>query len=163
MLGAELLGLSRRMQGIRQQEQAGSQFRSFFRGFLCSLGAEHAGLPPAVGVASEKYVAAREILDDRGCVLQACAVAFAVARSRRAVGAILTVGEIAAQHDEAGLGKSFRQRDQQRRLTVRSRTVGQNKAVAIGRGRAVQKAAHERVHGNVGKNLRAGFGMMASF
>src|SRR5271154_404815 len=108
MLGAELLGLARRMQGIRQQEEAGSQSRSFFRGLLRSLGAEHAGLPSTIRVAADKYAARREILQDCDCILQASAIAFAVARSRRAVGPILAVGEIAAQHDEASIRKRVR-------------------------------------------------------
>jgi len=100
VLRAKLIGLSRRMQRIRQQEEAGSQSRSFVRGFLRNLGTEHAGLPSAVGVAAEKYAAGREILDYRDCILQAGTIAFAVAWCRRSVGSILTVGEIAAQHHE---------------------------------------------------------------
>jgi hypothetical protein len=55
MLGAKLLGLARRVQRIGKQEQAGSQIsRSLVRIFFRKLGAEHAGLASAVGVAAEK-------------------------------------------------------------------------------------------------------------
>ena len=106
---------------------------------------------------TEKNAAGSEIPERRNRILQAGAITLGLARPRRTEGSILTVGEIAAQHDEASSSKSFRQRNQQRSLAIRSGTVSKNKSVAVGMGGTMQKSAHERVRGDIGKNLRAGF------
>ena len=65
-------------------------------------------------------------------ILQSGAVALGVAGAGRTEGSILTIGQIAAQHDEASGGKSFRQRDQQRSRRVGSGAVGENEGLAVG-------------------------------
>src|SRR5271154_2929823 len=105
MLGAELGRFARGVQWIRHQEQPrdwpGFGFRLF--------GAKHARLSSTVGVATEKDAASRQIPDCRERILQSGAVALGVTRSRGAVGTTLTVGQVAAQDEEACVGKSFRQ------------------------------------------------------
>jgi hypothetical protein len=76
------------------------------------FGAQHAGLPSAVGMASEEDWTLRQISQRRDGVLQSGAVAFAIIRSRRPVGTILTEWQVAAQDEKSYLGKSFRQRNQ---------------------------------------------------
>jgi hypothetical protein len=150
MLRAKLLGLAGRMQGIGEQQQSGGNFGL--------VGAEHAGLAAAVGVSACKHAASGHIPDRRDCVLQAGTVALAIAGTGRAIGAILAKWQIAAEHEEAGITKSVRQRNEQRRLAISASTVREDESVAVGLGGMVQESADERVGGNVGENLRVGFG-----
>jgi len=111
MLGAELVGLSRRMQRVRQQEQTrgwfGDLLRGFSRSFFSQFGAEHACLPSAVGVATEEDATGHEISEYGECIVQAGAITLGVTRPRRTIGPVLTIGEIAAQHDKPASAKVF--------------------------------------------------------
>ncbi len=69
-------------------------------------------------MSAQKNAASREILQYRNCILQAGAISFGIAWPGRAVGPILTVGKIAAQHDETRVSKRVRQSNQQRGLAV---------------------------------------------
>jgi hypothetical protein len=108
-------------------------------------------------MASEKNPAAHNIVECYDRILESGAVAFGIAWPRRPEGPILTIREIAAQHGETCIGKSLCQGNQEKSLTIRSRTVSQNKSVAVGSGGPMQESAHEWVYGNVSENLRAGF------
>src|SRR5258708_3243708 len=129
MLGAELVWFAGRGQRIRQQQETSGLSRLFW--------AEHAGLPSTVGEAAEKDTARGYDFDGCDCILQSGAIALGFTRSRRAVGSILTVRQIATQDQGAGFGKSFRQSDQQRSLAIRSSAVSEHESVAVGIARAV--------------------------
>src|ERR1039457_294381 len=90
---AKLVPFARRMQRVRKQQKSGHK--------LWFGGAENRRLAPTVGVAAEKDPA-RDILtkcSDR--VAKARAIAFRIARKRRAGAPLLAEGQIAAQNEVA--------------------------------------------------------------
>jgi hypothetical protein len=97
-------------------------------------------------VTAEKDAAAGQGFDGPDSILQAGTIAFRIAGPGWTVRPILTVGQIAAQHHEARLGKSLRQGNQQRSLAVRSRAVRKHKTSTIGICRTMEKAADEWIH-----------------
>jgi len=127
MLGALLLGLARRMQRVGEQEEGGN-----WLGVFCGLGAEHAGLASAIGVAAEEEAAGNYFFQGGERVLQAGAVAGGVAGAGRAEGSRLAIGEIAAQDGESGGGESFGEGDEQRGLRVGTGAVGEDEGVSVG-------------------------------
>jgi len=76
MLDAKLFRFTRRMQGIRKQKESGNKI-----GFG---GAEHRGLTSTVGVAAQKDPASHIFTQNCNRIAQARAIAFRIARKRRA-------------------------------------------------------------------------------
>jgi hypothetical protein len=69
----------------------------------------------------------RDILaQNRNCIAQAHAIAFRIARKRRAGAPLLAKGQIAAQNDVATYGKTFAERYEQRSGAIRARAVSQD-------------------------------------
>lgn len=101
MLRALLLGAARRMERVGEQQEG--------RGQVWLLGAEHAGLASAIGVASEVDAAGQHCSHLCDCVLQACAVADGVAGAGRAKRTRLAKWQIAAEDGEARGGKGLGQ------------------------------------------------------
>ncbi len=177
MLCALLLGTSRRMQRIGQQQQSRDEIRLLFRKFC----AQHAGLASTVGVSTEKDLAFPPnenrvgwatlvvlkipILSQRtrqgwgnqrflyggNCIPQPGTITSSIAGAGRSERSHLPIRQVAAQHGESARAESFGQRDQQRRLRIRSSTVRQNEPVAVGRFGRVHEAANRRIDGPVSK------------
>jgi hypothetical protein len=93
-------------------------------------------------VATEKDAAGDILAQNRNCIAQARAIAFRIARKRRAGTPLLAKGEIAAQDDVAMSGKSFAERDQKRSIAIRARAVSKDQSVAVWTRRRVQEAAN---------------------
>ncbi|HKM46966.1 MAG TPA: hypothetical protein VJX69_05235 [Terriglobales bacterium] len=133
MLDAELFRLTRRVQRVRKQEESGDQ--------LWFGGAEYRRLAATVGVAAEKDPARGTFTQYCNRVVKSGAIAFRIARKRRARAPFLAEGQIAAQDDVAMSGKSFTERHQQRSGAIRARAVGQDQGIAVGvRGRMKETA-----------------------
>jgi hypothetical protein len=77
-------------------------------------------------------------------VAQPIAVLRGLPERRRAVRALLSVGEVAAKHRESGVNEYAGHCHKQRRLAVRSRAVREHQRVTRGRGGTVQETAHLR-------------------
>ena len=137
MLNAKLLRLARRMQRIGKQQQSGHQLRL--------RGAKHRRLPPAIGVAAQKNSARHILAQSRNRIAQTRAIAFRIARKRRAGSPLLAKGQIAAQNDVAMSGKSFAERHQQRSSAIRARAMRQDQSVAVGIFGSVQKSANSGI------------------
>src|SRR5258708_7923382 len=137
MLDTELFGFTRWMQRIRKQKESGHKI-----GFGC---AEHRGLASTVGVAGEKDSAGDIFAQNCYCVAQARAIAFRIARKRRAGAPLLTEGQITAQNNVAMSGKSFAERDQKRSIAIRARAVSKDQGIAVWARRRVQEAADSGV------------------
>src|ERR1035438_3594882 len=143
MLSTLLFGLAWGMQRVREQQQGRHQVWLYLR----QLGAQHAGLTSAVGMASQEE-AARD-RSSQGCerILQADAVAGGVAGARGTERPGLAIGKIAAQHSKASGAESLGQGHEQRSLCVRSRTVRQDEAIAVGDVGQMEVAAHFGIEG----------------
>src|ERR1700692_1442923 len=103
MLSAKLVGLAWRMQRVGKQQQTSRLF--------WLLGAEHACLPAAIGVPTEKNPARGQVFNGCNCVRQSRAIAVRLYRPGRTKGTVLTEGKVAAQHDEPRASKGFRKRN----------------------------------------------------
>jgi len=139
MLSARLLRSARRMQRIREQEQACDQLW-FFR-------AEHARLSASVGMPSKKYATGNCSFHRGDGILQTGAVAGGVAQSRRAVRAGLAVREIATQNGESRASKGFCKSDEQWGCGVRSCAMREHEAIAVGVLRDMEKTANSGIDG----------------
>jgi hypothetical protein len=107
-------------------------------------------------VAAEKDPARHTFTQNCNRVTQTRAVAFRIARKRRAGSSLLTEGQIAAQNDVAMSGKSFADRHQQRSRTIRARAVRQDQRVAVWHMWSVQPTSYcgiERVLGKQDRRL----------
>src|SRR5579863_3809294 len=96
MLNAKLLRLARRMEWIREQQQARNQ--------LGLLGAEHGGLASAIGVSAQKNSASK-LADRVHTVAESFAIAGSISGAGWAESAALTEGQVAAQHEKSCVGK----------------------------------------------------------
>src|SRR5450631_3658485 len=105
MLSALLFGLARGMQRVREQQQGRHQVWLYLR----QLGAQHAGLASAVGMASQEEAAGDR--SSQGCegVPKTDAVAGGVARAGRPKRSCLTIRQIAAQHSKGSGAESLGQ------------------------------------------------------
>ena len=92
---------------------------------------------------------ARNLIHRSEGVLQTGAVPGGVAGAGRTEGTGLPIGKIAAEHGPAISTESFGQGHEQRRLRVRTGTVGQDEAVPVGAVRCVEESANGRVEGSV--------------
>lgn len=143
VLRALLLGLTRRMQRVRKQQQASGEFRLF--------GTEHARLASTIGMAAEED-AARDLFSKGGnSVLQAGAIARGVARTGRSPGADLSKREIAAEDGESRGRECLCHDDQQRCSSVAACSVGKNDAIAIRLAGNMQKPTDLGVNAVVGE------------
>ena len=152
MRRAQLLGLIRRMQRIRQQQQRVGNRRIF--------GYKHARLPAAVRMAAQEHanrLALGYLADGLHRAPQSRAILCAVAK-RRAVRTRLAERQIAAQHHDAGICECFRYGDQQGRAAIRSRAMAEHKRVTLDRcslrlacrqARTVQETAYRRFTGRL--------------
>src|SRR5258708_1609315 len=135
MLDAELFRFTRRMQRVRKQKESGNK--------LGLGGTEHRGLSSTVGVAAEKDPTRDILTQNCYCVAQAGAIAFRIARKRRARAPLLPEGQITAQDDVAVSGKSFADHDQKRSIAIPSPPVTKDHGGAVwARGRGERTAAH---------------------
>ena len=137
MLDSKLFSFTRWMQRVRKQQESGNKI-----GFG---GAEHRRLSSAVGVSAEKDSTRDIFAQSRKCIAQARAIAFCVARKRRASSPLLAEGQIAAEDRVAMSGKSFADRDQKRSSAIRSRAVSEDQCVTVWILGRVQKAADRGV------------------
>lgn len=112
------------MKWIRQQEQRVSQSR-FGRG-------QHGRLSPAVGMAAQEDAAWSLLSEGFHRAMQALLVTLSTARLRRSVGPQLAERQIAAKYREPGSTAGIRDCHEERRLAVRSSTVGKDKATDRG-------------------------------
>ena len=112
------------------------------------LSGEHGGLPASVGMATEKDPPGRILRLDPSkrihCIAQPFAVFCGVPARRRAVRALLPVGEVAAKHGKSGVNEHAGQCYKQRRLAVRARAVREHQGITARCGGTVQKTAHGR-------------------
>ena len=137
VLGSELLWLGRRMQRIRQQQQAVHQSRCFR--------AQHGRLAPAVGMSTQEN-AARDHPTHRGhSVLQAFAVARCIPGPWRPKAPHLPKRQIAPQDDKARAGEGLCHGREQSRLRVCPGPVRQYQAITVRRDRPAQKSPDRRV------------------
>ena len=134
MRGAELKRLARRMQRVRQQQQAG--------GDVGLIGGEHGGLASAVRVAAEEDLAGNFGPQDRNGALNAFSIARRHGRERRAVWTQLAEGQVKAEHQKAGPCKGSSHGGKKLRLAVGAGAVGQRQGVAIRLRRLVEEAAN---------------------
>ena len=133
MLDAKLFRFTRWMQRVRKQKESGHK--------IWVGGAEHCRLAPTVGVAAQKDPARDALTQNCNRIAQACAIAFRIARKRRACAPLLAERQIAAQDNVAMSGKSFADRDQKRSSAIRARSVSEDQGVAVWVRRRVQEAA----------------------
>jgi hypothetical protein len=130
MRGTQLRGTSGRMERVgEQQEPIGES------GFG---GTEHRCLPSSVGMAAQKYTTGRVPPHGGDGRSEALLIAFRAAARRWPVRAQLAKGKIAAEDGEPRGAEGIRQRGEQRSVAVRSRAVGEDKAIAAGSGRGMQ-------------------------
>lgn len=99
MLRAELVRLARRVERIGEQQKHFRNGRIFRR--------QNCGLACAVRVARENQRTRRDLARGFHGALEAFAIALRRAPLRRPCGALLTIGEIAAQHVKTGAGEGF--------------------------------------------------------
>src|SRR5206468_11502814 len=116
VLRSRLLRLSRRMERVREQQQSIGNLRIF--------GAEHAGLPAAIRLASDNDPLHTEIAKFLNCIAQAFTVPSGLCGTRWSVGARLAKGEIAAEHGHSRLPKNLCESHKQGRIAVSACTVG---------------------------------------
>jgi len=137
--GAEVRGprfarLPRRVQRIGEEEQrVGQPWR---------LRRQHRGLAAAVGVAAQHETARRERAQRGAGVAEAGPVALAGAAMWGPGRPLLPEGQIAAQHRPPRSGQGLGHRDEDGRVRVASRAVGEEDPVTRGRRRPMQPAAH---------------------
>lgn len=133
------------MQRVREQQQSRGE-RGGFR-------AEHGGLASAVGVAAEINSAGNEL--SQGCrrTVEALAVVGGIAGAGRAEGAILAEGQIAPEHSQTRGREGGGEGEQERRLAIGSRAVGEDHARACGSFRPVEKSPHRRIHTRISETL----------
>lgn len=139
MLRALLLGTARGMQRVGEKQEGRGQVRL--------LGAEHARLASAIGVASEVDATGREFFYSSDCMGKAGTVTGGVSGPGRAEGAHLAKGQVAAQHGEAGGGESFGQGTKEWGLCICAGAMGEDQAVAVRVFREVQESADGGIGG----------------
>src|ERR1700676_789374 len=125
MAGAELSRLSWRMQGIRKKQQAVNQL-TIFRN-------KNRSLPPAVGMATQKYRSMFSLFHQRNRSSQTVTVSGRAAGRGWPEGAIGAEWQIEPQDCETGGGKSIGHLDQQFRLAVCAGAVCQDNCIAARR------------------------------
>ena len=143
MLRALLLGAARGMQRVGEQEEGRGQVRL--------LGAEHASLTAAIGVASEVDAAGQHCSYLCDGVLQARTVDGGVAGAGRAKRTRLAKWQIAAEDGEARRGKGLGQGAEEWCLGVRSGAVSEDHAILVGSFRNVQESTNVWIDGGVGE------------
>src|SRR5580698_1304599 len=110
MAGAQLIGLSRRMQWIGEKQQAVYQLRI--------LRNKDGRLPSSVGMAAQKYRAAFSLFHKPNRSPQTLAIPDGAAGRGRPVRALGAKWQVETQHGEAGCGKSIGHLDEQNGLAV---------------------------------------------
>ena len=143
VLGPVLLGLARRMQRIRKQQQPRYEFR------FCR--AQQRGLAATERNPTEKNSPGGRFANDRNCIPQARAIALGIARERRAMPPLLPERQVTAQDGLAGSGERFAHRNQQRRVAVAPCSVSENQGITVRIGGRMQETANGRVEGIVEK------------
>src|SRR5579872_3746217 len=147
---AQLFRLTRRMQGIRGEQQGASHVRVF-----CG---QHASLSPAVGVTPKMERPGGKSPQYLQRPAQALAVACGGGRRGRAVRTRLAEGQVAAQHIPALVCEFVRQGTKKQHLAVAARAMGQHQAGARRFAGAMEKTAHGRLGRFVGERLGFRFG-----
>ena len=102
-------------------------------------------------MATDKQFARSEFSNGGNGILQSCPIASCVSRPGRPIMPQLAVRELAAQNGESNGSKGFRERDQQRGLSIGPGAVGEDKAVGVLVFGAMQKTAYGGLHGIVGE------------
>ncbi len=119
MRGPQLFWPSWRMQRIRQQEQPIDQSRLG--------GNQHAGLTSSIGNAAEKGPSCKLLLHELDGPPQSGLIMLGIGRGRRPMRTPLAIGEVTTKGVQPGGGELFRQRNQQRRIAIAARAVGEDK------------------------------------
>ena len=79
--------------------------------------------------------------------MEALLIAFGAAAWRRTVRTQLAEGKIATEHGESGGAEGIGERDEKRRVAVRSGAVGEEETVAAGVGQRVEVTANRYLIG----------------
>jgi hypothetical protein len=120
--GSRLLGFAGRMERIGKQKEC--------VGDSGILRREHGCLSTAVGVAAKENIIRRDLAHRVCRALQTLAVALGVGALRRTGAVLLAVRKIATQDVKSGVCEGFGHGMQQRRLAVRSGSVGYDQTFA---------------------------------
>jgi len=118
VLGALLLGPSRRMQRVGEQEQARDQIWLF--------STKHARLASTIRMAGQADTAGGLLFHFCDCIFQAGPIAGCITGSGRPEGPHLPVRQIATQDCDSRSREGFCQGTKQRGLSIATRTVGQD-------------------------------------
>ncbi len=102
---------------------------------------EHRRLPSSIRMAAQKKAASSLPTHGRNGRAETLLVAFRTAARWWPVRTQLAEGKVAAEDGHSHSAERIRQRDEKRRVAVRSRPVRQDEAVATGSRRRVQIAA----------------------
>ena len=121
---AQLLRLVRWMQRIGEQQQRIGNV-GLFRG-------EHGRLPASVGMAAEEDFLSADFSQCFHGAAQSLAVAFGLRWKWWTFRTLLAKWKIAAQRHDARVRKGFRDRFEQRSITVAARAVRDHQTVAVG-------------------------------
>jgi len=117
MCRPQLRGLARWMQGIGREQEPIDQSRRFRR--------EHAALPAAVGMSAKPNLIGMLLANLQDFSAQAFAIARGVTGAWRPFGTILSKRQIVTDHLNLVFRKRVVERDQQRRIAIRSSAVGE--------------------------------------
>ena len=100
---------------------------------------------------ADKHFARSERSNGSNGILQSYPIASCVSRPGRPIMPQLAVRQLAAQDGESNRSKGFRERNQQRGLSIGAGAVGEDKGVGVRGFGAMQKTAYGRLHGIVGE------------
>ena len=102
-------------------------------------------------MAADKHSARSQLSNGSNGILQSCPVASCVSRPGGPIMPQLAVRELAAQNGESNGSKGFRERNQQRGLSIGAGAMGEDKAVGVLVFGAMQKTAYGRLRGIIGE------------
>ena len=148
---------SRRMEGIRQQQQSAQPLQFVLMIALDNrrlrAGNQHRCLSATIRVPTEEDAAGHTLSYRVDRLPQPLSVTLSRGGKRWPVRACLAEGQVAAQHRNPGLGKRIGDCCQKLGLAIRPSAMGEHQRVAIFPDGKMKKAPNRRVGGEIGKRL----------